>query len=178
MGILFGLGLIWAITERIHHKKDEREKGVRSVLHALRKADTPSILFFMGILLAVAALQAIGILTIASTWLSHTISDERILVFIIGIFSAIIDNVPLVAATQAMFPLSQYPTDSFFWEYLAYCTGTGGSLLIIGSAAGVAAMGLEQIEFFWYLKRITLWAFIGYVAGAITYIGLHAAFGV
>ncbi len=170
MGMLLGLGLIWAITELIHRKKDEREKGERSVLHALRKADTPSILFFLGILLAVAALQASGILANTANWLSQNISDERLLVLLIGMLSAVVDNVPLVAAVQAMYPLSQYPTDHFFWEYLAYCTGTGGSILIIGSAAGVAAMGLENITFGWYLKRIALWALIGYLAGALTFV--------
>ena len=170
MGMLLGLGIMWVVTEMIHSEKDEREKGPLSVLHALRKIDTPSILFFLGILMAVATLQSTGILTSLAGWLDRTVHNITVIGIIIGFLSAIVDNVPLVAAAQGMYTLEQYPPDHYFWEFLAYCTGTGGSALIIGSAAGVAAMGIENIRFGWYLRRITIWAVIGYLAGAAAYI--------
>jgi Na+/H+ antiporter NhaD/arsenite permease-like protein len=154
MGMLMGLGIMWVITEILHHKKDMQDKHFLSVLHALRKIDTPSILFFLGILISVAALQSIGALLNVATQLNEQIGNPSIIVIIIGVLSSIVDNVPLVAASMGMYGLDQYPTDHFFWHFLAYCAGTGGSLLIIGSAAGVAAMGIEKIEFFWYLKKI------------------------
>lgn len=170
MGMLLGLGIIWAITEMMHSGKDEAEKGVLSVNHAIRKIDTPSILFFLGILLAVATLQSTGMLTTLANWLQVTIGNQTAIGLIIGFLSALVDNVPLVAAAQGMYSLEIYPTDHFLWEFMAYCTGTGGSALIIGSAAGVAAMGIEKIEFFWYLKRITPAAIAGYLAGAFAYL--------
>lgn len=170
MGMLLALGVMWVITEMIHRGKDEAEKGTRSVLHALRKIDTPSILFFLGILMAVSALQSTGLLTAAAGWLDRSIGNLTLTGLIIGFLSAVVDNVPLVAAAQGMYTLEQYPTDHYFWELLAYCTGTGGSALIIGSAAGVAAMGIENIRFGWYLRRITLWAVIGYLSGAVVYV--------
>jgi Na+/H+ antiporter NhaD/arsenite permease-like protein len=173
MGILFGLGVIWIVTEIMHSGKDEEEKGLLSVNHALRKIDTPSILFFLGILLSIAALQATGVLSSLAGWMSTTIGNENVIVMAIGILSALVDNVPIVAAVQGMYSLEQYPTDHYFWEFLAYCSGTGGSALIIGSAAGVAAMGLEKIEFFWYLKKISWLALIGYFAGAFVFILQH-----
>lgn len=176
MGILIGLGILWIITEIIHGKKDEEDKHNLSVVHALRKIDSPSILFFLGILVSIAALQSIGILTNLAQWLTATLHNDNIIVISIGLLSSIIDNVPLVAAAQGMYDLTQYPTDHYFWEFLAYCTGTGGSALIIGSAAGVAAMGMEKISFFWYLKKISLLALLGYFAGAITYILQHQIF--
>ncbi|HZV42919.1 MAG TPA: sodium:proton antiporter NhaD [Saprospiraceae bacterium] len=176
MGILLGLGLLWLITEIIHGDKDEEDKHALSVAHALRKIDTPSILFFLGILMSIAALQSVGILSQAAEWMSAKIESENLIIISIGLLSAIVDNVPLVAAVQGMFDLNHYPTDHYFWEFLAYCTGTGGSALIIGSAAGVAAMGMEKISFFWYLKRITLLALLGYFAGALTYMGQQLLF--
>jgi NhaD family Na+/H+ antiporter len=173
MGIMFGLGLMWVITEMIHSGKDEREKGLLSVNHALRKIDTPSILFFLGILLAVSALQSTGILTSVAEALDKSIGNIHVITVIIGVLSAIVDNVPLVAAAQGMYSLEQYPVDHSFWEFLAYCAGTGGSILIIGSAAGVAAMGMERIQFFWYLKKIAWLALIGYIAGAAVYLLQH-----
>ena len=173
MGIIFGLGLMWVTTEMVHSGKDESEKGLLSVNHALRKIDTPSILFFLGILLAVSALQSTGILTAVSNSLDRSIGNISIITIIIGFLSAIVDNVPLVAAAQGMYSLDQYPTDHFFWEFLAYCSGTGGSILIIGSAAGVAAMGMERIEFGWYLKKIAWLAIIGYLAGAGVFLLQH-----
>lgn len=165
MGILLGLGLLWAITELIHSGKDEAEKGMLSVNHALRKIDTPSVLFFLGILLSVAALQTAGILGDLAAWMDEKIGNIEAITFSIGILSSIVDNVPLVAATQGMYSLEQFPADHSFWLMLAYCAGTGGSALIIGSAAGVAAMGMEKIDFFWYLKKISWLALLGYVAG-------------
>jgi Na+/H+ antiporter NhaD/arsenite permease-like protein len=170
MGILFGLGIMWIITEMIHSGKDEEEKGLLSVNHALRKIDTPSILFFLGILLSITALQVTGILGNAAVWMNDTIGDIKVITVFIGLLSAVVDNVPLVAAAQGMYSLQQYPTDHYFWEFLAYCAGTGGSCLIIGSAAGVAAMGLEKIEFFKYLKKIGWLALIGYLSGAAVYL--------
>src|SRR5436190_3815553 len=173
MGMIFGLGLMWLLTEMVHSGKDESEKGLLSVNHALRKIDTPSILFFLGILLAVSALQSTGILTSLASALDRSIGNISIITIIIGFLSAIVDNVPLVAAAQGMYSLDQYPTDHFFWEFLAYCSGTGGSILIIGSAAGVAAMGMEKIQFGWYLKRIAWLAIIGYLAGAGVFLLQH-----
>lgn len=170
MGVLLGLGVMWVVTEMIHSEKDEAEKGLYSVNHALRKIDTPSILFFLGILLSIAALQATGILSDLAGWMNSSIGNIKIITVLIGLLSAIVDNVPLVAAAQGMYSLEQYPTDHYFWEFLAYCAGTGGSILIIGSAAGVAAMGLEKIEFFWYLKKIGWLALLGYLAGAGFYL--------
>lgn len=177
MGILFGLGLMWVITEMIHSGKDEAEKGRYSVNHALRKIDTPSILFFLGILLAIAALQVTGVLGNLAVAMENSISNIKIITLLIGLLSAIVDNVPLVAAAQGMYGLDQYPTGHFFWEFLAYCAGTGGSCLVIGSAAGVAAMGLEKIEFIWYLKKIGWLALIGYLAGAAAFILQHQLMG-
>lgn len=173
MGIMFGLGLMWLITEMIHSGKDESEKGLLSVNHALRKIDTPSILFFLGILLAVSALQSTGILSSVSAYLERSIGNISIITIIIGFLSSIVDNVPLVAAAQGMYSLDQYPTDHFFWEFLAYCAGTGGSILIIGSAAGVATMGMERIQFGWYLKKVTWLALLGYLAGAAMFLLQH-----
>lgn len=173
MGVLFGLGILWIITEFIHSGRDENEKGLLSVNHALRKIDTPSILFFLGILLSIGALQAIGILNGLAIWMNDAIGNISIITLIIGALSAVVDNVPLVAAAQGMYSMEQYPADHYFWEFLAYCAGTGGSALIIGSAAGVAAMGLERIEFFWYLKKISWLAVIGYLTGAAAFLLQH-----
>ncbi len=170
MGILFGLSVLWILTEIIHSEKDEVEKGVLSVNHALRKIDTPSVLFFLGILLSIAALEVTGILTNAAQFMDSTVGNINIITILIGFFSAIVDNVPLVAAAQGMYSMDIYPTDHYFWEFLAYCAGTGGSCLIIGSAAGVAAMGLEKIDFFWYVKKISLLALVGYLTGAAVYL--------
>lgn len=173
MGVLLGLGVMWVITEMMHSEKDEAEKGLYSVNHALRKIDTPSILFFLGILLSIAALQVTGVLTDLAVSMNNAIGNIKIITLLIGLLSSVVDNVPLVAAAQGMYGLDQYPTGHFFWEFLAYCAGTGGSCLIIGSAAGVAAMGLEKIEFFWYLKKIGWLALIGYVAGALVFLLQH-----
>jgi len=170
MAILFGLGFIWIVTEILHSQSDTADKHALSVAYALRKIDTPSILFFLGILVSIAALQSTGQLTQLAQWLTSTIKNDTVIVICVGLLSAVVDNVPLVAASQGMYGLEQYPTDSFFWQFLAYATGTGGSALIIGSAAGVAAMGMEKITFFWYLKRISWLALAGYFAGIIIYL--------
>jgi Na+/H+ antiporter NhaD/arsenite permease-like protein len=165
MGMLMGLGIMWVITEIIHHQKDTQDKHFLSVLYALRKIDTPSILFFLGILISVAALQSIGALTTVANSLDEHVRNPTLIVAIIGVLSSIVDNVPLVAAAMGMYSMEQYATDHYFWHFLAYCAGTGGSLLIIGSAAGVAAMGIEKIDFFWYLRKIAWLALVGYLAG-------------
>jgi NhaD family Na+/H+ antiporter len=169
MGILLALGVIWIITEIVHHQKDEADKNSLSVGHALRKIDVPSILFFLGILLAVSALQSAGTLTLVANLMNEKIGNESAISILIGLLSAVVDNVPIVAAAMGMYPLDAHPTDSYLWEFIAYCAGTGGSILIIGSAAGVAVMGMEKIDFFWYLKRIGWLAALGYFAGAAVY---------
>jgi Na+/H+ antiporter NhaD/arsenite permease-like protein len=170
IAMLLALGIMWCLTEIAHRKKHEKDKGPYSVVNALRKIDTSTILFFLGILLCISALQSSGILISWAGYLMAHIPNQSVTVLLIGLLSSIVDNVPLVAAVQAMYPLTIYPTDHFFWEFLAYATGTGGSILIIGSAAGVAAMGMERITFFWFLKRVSLLALLGYLAGAFVYI--------
>lgn len=170
MGILGALGVMWVLTEIIHSKKGDNDKDRFSVLYALRKIDMPSILFFLGILLAIGALQHTGALTATAQWLDLHVGNISLVIIIIGFLSAIVDNVPLVAASMSMYDMGQYPVDHYFWQFLAYSAGTGGSMLIIGSAAGVAAMGIEKISFFWYLKNVSWLALIGFIAGAITYI--------
>jgi Na+/H+ antiporter NhaD/arsenite permease-like protein len=173
MGMLFSLGIMWLITEIIHSGKDTANKDSLSVNYAIRKIDTPSILFFLGILLSVAALQSAGILKEVAAFLTENLGNQKFIVVSLGILSAIVDNVPLVAATQGMYSLSDLPMDHPFWQFIAFCTGTGGSILIIGSAAGVAAMGLTKIEFFWYLRKISFWALLGYLSGALVYVALN-----
>lgn len=168
MGILLGLGALWMATEIIHHKKGEEQKNKFSVLAALKKVDTSTVLFFLGILLSIGAMQSAGQLATVADFLDSNIGNFMVINFMVGIFSAILDNVPLVAAMMRMYG-TEYPMDHVFWEFLAYCAGTGGSILIIGSAAGVAVMGMEKVEFFWYIKKISLLAFIGYVSGAIVF---------
>ncbi|MEY3433336.1 MAG: hypothetical protein RL131_1272 [Bacteroidota bacterium] len=170
MGMLFSLGAMWMLTELIHSGKDTADKDTLSVNFAIRKIDTPSILFFLGILLSVSALQSAGVLKELAGTLSDWLGNQKTIVMSLGILSAIVDNVPLVAATQGMYSLTEFPQDHPFWQFIAYCTGTGGSILIIGSAAGVAAMGLTKIEFFWYIKKISLWALLGYFSGAAVFI--------
>lgn len=170
MGVFFGLGLLWLVADLMHKDKDDEQKSQLTLVHALTRIDMSSIVFFIGILLAVATLEHSHVLTDLAGLLDETIGRLDIIVFLIGIASAIVDNVPLVAASMGMYSLEQYPADSFLWEFLAYCAGTGGSILIIGSAAGVAAMGLEKIEFIWYVKNISLLALSGYIAGAVIYV--------
>jgi Na+/H+ antiporter NhaD/arsenite permease-like protein len=170
MGILFGLGILWLAGEILHRGKTEADKQHLTLAHALNRIDMSSVIFFIGILLAVAALEHTHILGALAGWFDQTIGRLDAIVVVIGLISAVVDNVPLVAASIGMYSLEQHPQDSFLWAFLAYCAGTGGSILIIGSAAGVAAMGLEKIHFFWYARRIGGLALIGYAAGALTYI--------
>lgn len=174
MGVLLGLGIVWLVGEVVHRDKDEHVRQPLSLAHALTRIDMGSIVFFVGILLAVACLEHAGLLTMLARWLEATIGRQDAIVVVLGLLSAVIDNVPLVAATMGMYDLAHYPPDSFLWEFIAYCAGTGGSILIIGSAAGVAAMGLERIEFLWYARRIAVPALAGYLAGAVVYVAQHA----
>ena len=170
MGILFGVGILWLAGELIHREKEPQEKERLTVTHALTRIDMSSIVFFLGILLAVATLEHTKVLAALAAWLDLVVGRQEVIVIILGLVSAIVDNVPLVAASMGMYSLAQYPPDSFLWQFVAYCAGTGGSILIIGSAAGVAAMGLEKIQFIWYMKRIGGLALLGYFAGAAVYI--------
>lgn len=170
MGMLLALGIIWVVSSLIHLDKHPDERYKYSVSKALQKIDTSSILFFLGILLSVAALQSFGILNKIAAFAIKNIDSHYVIGGILGLFSAILDNVPLVAAAQGMFSLNMFPTDHVFWEFLSLSAGTGGSTIIIGSAAGVAAMGIEKIGFFWYLKNISWIAFLGFLGGLFTYI--------
>ncbi len=208
MGMLLGLAVIWAVSELIHIDKDEEEKKPYTAIHALSKIDTSSILFFLGILLAISSLESTGILEELAMWMNKTIGNKDIIVVAIGLLSAVVDNVPLVAASQGMYPLATelvnpdayhfamshtnlihdgivmyngveyFLQDAKLWEFIAFCAGTGGSCLIIGSAAGVAVMGMEKIDFIWYMKRITILALIGYFAGILCYVAIHPIFAV
>jgi Na+/H+ antiporter NhaD/arsenite permease-like protein len=170
MGVLFGLGILWLVADLMHKGKEDAQKSRLTLGHALARIDMPAIVFFIGILLAVATLEHSHILSSLATWLDETVGRQDVIVVLIGFASAVVDNVPLVAASMGMYSLEQYPADSFLWEFLAYCAGTGGSILIIGSAAGVAAMGLEKIDFIWYVKKISALATAGYLAGALIYV--------
>ena len=178
MGMMLSLGVIWLLTDIMHRHKSPNVRHSIGVLGVLRKVDTPSVLFFLGILLAVASLQTGGQLNDLAKGLDSSIGTDSqggiyLVGSIIGVLSAIVDNVPLVAASMGMYPIAEvgyFAQDDLFWKFLAFCAGTGGSLLIIGSAAGVAVMGLERIPFGWYLKKISLLALLGYVAGIGAYI--------
>lgn len=170
MGILFGLSTLWGITEILHRKKTDGHSGQLGVTQALHRIDIPSVLFFLGILLAVGSLQAIGLLATLAGWLDREVGNMTLIIILIGLLSAIVDNVPLVAASMGMYPLETFPMDHFIWQFMAFCAGTGGSILVIGSAAGVAAMGMEKITFGWYLKKIAPLALAGYLAGAGIYL--------
>jgi len=174
IGMLLSLGVLWVVTEIIHKSKNNEEKSQLSVIGVLKKVDVPTIFFFLGILLAVGSLQSAGQLDIVATYLDKTFNgDIYIINIIIGLLSSIVDNVPLVAGAMGMYdiaPMGDFAVNGEFWEFLAYCAGTGGSVLIIGSAAGVAVMGILKIDFIWYLKNISLLALMGYLAGAATYI--------
>ena len=184
IGMLFGLGVLWLTSEIMHMRKDEEIKKKLTIFHIVKKVDTPTIFFFMGILLAVASLQSAGQLSLLAGYLDEKLGSIYTINLAIGALSAIVDNVPLVAGAMGMYPIASpemlqiaadpeylafFVQDGLFWEFLAYCAGTGGSMLIIGSAAGVAAMGLERIDFIWYMKKISWLAIIGYLAGAGAY---------
>ena len=174
MGMMLSLGVLWLVTEIIHRSKNKADKSQLSVIGVLRKIDTASVLFFLGILLAVAGLQSAGHLAVMAQNLNEWFGGDIYAInIVIGLLSAIVDNVRLVAGSMGMYEITSvgnFAQDGVFWQFLAFCAGTGGSALIIGSAAGVAAMGLEKIDFVWYLKKISILALLGYFAGAGTYI--------
>ena len=182
LGMLFGLGVLWVTTEIISRKYEKEGHNLPTAVSTLEHIDVPTILFFLGILMAVACLKVAGILGdlaggLNDAFLNISMGDEPVGFFlidlIIGVLSSVVDNVPLVAAVMGMYPITDgalFAVNHPFWEFLAYCAGTGGSLLIIGSAAGVAVMGMEKIDFIWYLKNITLKAFVGYLAGALVFV--------
>ena len=208
MGMLLGLGIMWLISELLHADKDEEARKPYSAVHALSKIDTSSVLFFLGILVAIHALQSTYILTHMAEWMDATIGNLNIIAMAIGLLSSIVDNVPLVAASMGMYKLASpsvnpevfnyamqnlaevdhgmiiyqgmkyYLVDAKIWEFIAFTAGTGGSALIIGSAAGVAVMGMEKIDFIWYMKRISLLALIGFFAGSLTYMAIHPLFAI
>ncbi len=168
MAILFSLSALWVITDIVHYGYRDREHlRVPTVLGTI---DISSILFFLGVLLCVGALESAGILSKLALWLDHHVGNTTIIATLIGIASAVVDNVPLVAATMGMYNLQEFPPDSRFWQLVAYCAGTGGSMLVIGSAAGVVFMAMEKVNFFWYLKKIAIPAAIGYFAGIGAYL--------
>lgn len=190
MGVLFGLSILWIFTEVMHRNLDKYARKHITVVGVLSRVDMPSVMFFMGILLAVASLSTAGHLADAGVWLDAKFGNLYIINVMIGLLSSVVANVPLVAGAMKMYPLlgdaalnglsgaelaraHQFVQDGEFWHFLAYCAGTGGSCLIIGSAAGIAAMGMEKIPFMWYLKRISWLALIGYLSGAATYIAMH-----
>jgi Na+/H+ antiporter NhaD/arsenite permease-like protein len=170
MGILLALGVLWALTEVIHKRKNDEVRGQLSVAAALQRIDSQSVLFFLGILLAITALQSDGLLAELAQAMDRVIGNIDVITVSIGLGSSVVDNVPLVAAAQGMYSLAHFPTDHYFWQFLAYCAGTGGSILIIGSAAGIAVMGIQRITFGWYVRHISLPALLGYLAGALVYV--------
>lgn len=174
MGMLFSLGGLWVVTDIMHRKKPADDKHELSVAGVIRKVDTPSVLFFLGVLLAVASLQTAGHLSQLAQLMDNAFGNIYVINVLIGLLSSIVDNVPLVAGAIGMYPLSTYAQDHTFWKLLAYCAGTGGSALIIGSAAGVAIMGLLKIDFLWYLKKISWLALFGYFAGVLVFSMMHA----
>jgi len=178
LGMLISLAVIWTVSELLHLDKSEEERKPYTALHALTKVDVPSVLFFLGILLAIGGLGSMGLLDALANWMDTNLGSKSVVALAIGAGSAIVDNVPLVAAAQGMYEtalpgaanFAELGKDGSFWEFLAYTAGTGGSMLIIGSAAGVAVMGMEKVNFFWYVKHISWLALIGYIAGAATYL--------
>lgn len=176
MGMLFSLGVLWVATELIHRRKNFESKKQYMVSSALSKIDLSSVLFFFGILAAISCLESTEILHHLSAYLDETVGNLDIIVLSIGVLSAIVDNVPLVAASMGMYSMEVLPTDHKFWEFMAYCAGTGGSILIIGSAAGVTIMGMEKIDFFWYIRKISFLAAVGYFSGALVFLGMDYLF--
>jgi Na+/H+ antiporter NhaD/arsenite permease-like protein len=172
LGILLALGVLWALTEIIHKRKNDEIKNHLSVAGALQRVDSQSILFFLGILLAISALESTGQLHALASAMDRHIGNVNVITMSIGLSSSVVDNVPLVAAAQGMYPLTTFPVDHHFWLFLAYCAGTGGSILIIGSAAGIAVMGIQRITFGWYVRHMSLPALLGYLAGAAAYLVL------
>lgn len=192
MGILLGVGFLWFYTELMYAKINVREDLKLRLSKVVHRIDGSTLLFFLGILLAVDALKCGGILAEFARWLDTSLGNVFVVNLIIGALSAVVDNVPLVAGAIGMYPvatdvmiaasadpvyLTNFVQDGVFWQFLAYCAGVGGSMLIIGSAAGVVVMGLERIQFMWYLKNVSLYALLGYLAGAVVYIAQHYLLG-
>mgnify|MGYP002296675593 CR=1 FL=1 len=193
MGMMVSLGVMWVLTEIIYDRKRGIEESIKCrVTKVLKHIDMPTILFFLGILMSVAALETAGVLTDVANWLDKQVHEVFTIAGVIGILSSVIDNVPLVAACMGMYPvmdtaavaasadpayMQSFVQDGLFWHLLTYCAGVGGSLLIIGSAAGVVAMGLEKINFGWYFKKITLLAFAGYASGILVILLEHLLVG-
>jgi Na+/H+ antiporter NhaD/arsenite permease-like protein len=173
LGMMFSLGVLWVVSEFINPHADDISRKPYTAAGALSRIDSSSVLFFLGILLAVAALESMHLLNELAAWLDQTVGSKTVIITLIGLLSAVVDNVPLVAASMGMYSMETYPVDHFIWEFLAYCAGTGGSILIIGSAAGVAVMGIAKIDFIWYVKRISIIAMMGYFAGAVTYVLIY-----
>lgn len=171
MAMLFSMSLMWLITDILHRDHEDRQH--LRVIAIMPKLDVSGILFFLGILLAIGALDSAGILKHLAYYLDRSVPSKELMGIIIGFLSAIIDNVPLVAACMGMYDIQVFPADSSFWHLIAYCAGTGGSVFIIGSAAGVAFMGMEKVNFFWYAKKISIPATVGYLGGAGVYFLLH-----
>ena len=185
LGMMLSLGVVWLVSEYIHPEEDftEERKAKYSAHNALSRIEMSSILFFLGILMSVAALETlvvngVGSLRAVAESLRAIVPNQDVVIIILGFLSAIIDNVPLVAASMGMYDLLEYPIDSRLWHFIAYSAGTGGSMLIIGSAAGVAAMGMERIDFIWYLKKIAWLAFLGFAAGAVVFIIIESLFNI
>lgn len=170
MGMLLGLGVCWLVGEILDTNREHNERDRYTVHRALKRIEIRSILFFCGILLAIAALEYIDLLVYAANVITSTIPNVSFSVFLIGLLSAVVDNVPLVAAVMGMYSPETYGTDHHIWQFLAYCAGTGGSILVIGSAAGVAVMSTEQISFGWYVRNMSLLALVGYIAGALVFV--------
>lgn len=186
MGMMLSLGVLWLLVDTLHRRKTSDHRKNLAIAHVLRRVDVPSVLFFLGILLAVAALQTGGQLNDVASLLDKSVGTESktgvmIIGGLIGLLSAVVDNVPLVAAAMGMYPIDEagfFAQDGLFWEYLAFCAGTGGSILIIGSAAGVAVMGLEKIPFIWYFKNVSFLALLSYLSGIAVYVITHGMGGV
>ncbi len=177
LGMMLALGVVWLVSEYIHPEEDFTEERKEQYLthHALSRIEMSSILFFLGILMAVGALESlvvggVGTLRYLAEGLDAAIPNQDVVIMLLGVFSAVIDNVPLVAASMGMY---HFPVDDYLWHFIAYAAGTGGSMLIIGSAAGVAAMGMERIDFIWYMRKVSWLAAIGFLAGALLYILLN-----
>jgi len=173
LAMLTGLGVMWTLTDVIHMGEEEESEAFK-VPSALANLDTAGILFFLGILMSIGVLDKSGLLKELAVFLSNNLPSLDIIATVIGLASALIDNVPLVAATMGMYEISDFPTDDRLWQLIALCAGTGGSILVIGSASGVALMGLEKVDFLWYAKKVSLGATIGYFAGIAAYLAQSA----
>lgn len=168
MGVILALAVLWLVTDLMHFRHENRVH--LRVPYVLTRVDTSGVLFFLGILLCVASLQTAGVLKVIADWLDVVVQSKAMIATLIGFFSAVIDNVPLVAATMGMYPIQNYPMDSSFWHMIAYAAGTGGSMLIIGSSSGVALMGMEKIDFISYAKKATVPVMFGYLGGMGVYL--------